>query len=103
MKYLKIENNKGYFRISTEQEETAWKEIDAISKEDLMQLIDKAIEGNFEMDVYAEDLVANKAHQIIYKRIYEKFTDLLSKSDMFTDELESTYKSALDKYSPGNP
>jgi hypothetical protein len=103
MKYLRIENNKGYFQIPAEREEAAWNEIDTIAKEDLMQLNNKEVEGNFEMDVYAEDKLANTAHQIIYKRIYEKFTDLLSKRDMFADELESTYKSALEKYSPAKP
>jgi hypothetical protein len=31
------------------------------------------------MDQFAEEGLANKTHQIIYKNIFEKFTDLLSK------------------------
>lgn len=64
-----------------------------------MALLNKAVDGDFEMDEYAEEHLANKAHQIIYKRIHEKFKELLTRRDTFNDEIENTYKSALEKYS----
>jgi hypothetical protein len=93
MKHLKIENNKGFYCLETE-----WKEVDKITKEDLMQLLDKAIANDFEMDVYDADKIANKAHQIIYKNIYEKFHELLLNKNRFKDESEFLYKNALEKY-----
>lgn len=95
MKYLKIENNKvSYFNNNSE-----WNEIDKISKEDLMNLLNRAIEDDFEMDECKEENIANKAHQIIYKNIYEKFKNLLDNKTRFKDESQSLYKDALDKYS----
>ncbi len=51
------------------------------------------------MDVYSEDVMANKAHQIIYKNIFEKFSNLDSMKSKFKDESESLYKEAAEKYS----
>lgn len=99
MKYLKINDNKAFFCLMPESDSPAWNEIDSIKKDDLMTLLNKAIGSDFEMDEYVEELLANKAHQIIYKRLFEKFTELIAKKDMFNDELENTYKSALEKYS----
>jgi len=95
MKYLKIENNKGYYCL----EENHWLEIDKINKNDLMILIDKAIETEFEMDKFNQENIANKAHQIIYRNLYEKFTELLENKNRFKDESEQLYKNAFEKYS----
>ena len=95
MKYLKIENNKGYYQI----DQDSWKSIDKINKEDLMALLDKAVETDFEMDEYKQDDLSNKAHQIIYKNIHSKFSELLSNKSRFKDESEQLYKSAIEKYS----
>jgi len=62
-------------------------------------LIDKALAGEFEMDEFRKDDLANQAHQIIYKNLYEKFTDLKSNRNRFKDESEALYKAALEKYS----
>ena len=48
MKYLKIENNKGYYCLGQDN----WQDIDRINKDDLLILLDKAIETDFEMDEY---------------------------------------------------
>jgi hypothetical protein len=95
MKCLKIENNKGYFQT----EESNWQEIDSIGKEDLMILLDKAIDSDFEMDEFEADKVQHKAHQIIYRNLYEKFSELLKNKNRFKDESEQLYKSAIEKYS----
>ena len=76
MKYLKIENNKGFYCVK----EDDWIEIDKINKEDLMALIDKAIETEFEMDEFNQENIANKAHQIIYKNLYDKFQQMINES-----------------------
>ena len=99
MKYLKVEDNKGHFCLQPQVAEPAWKPIDEITKDDLMALLNQAVTGEFQMDEYVEDHLQNKAHQIIYKRIHEKFKELLSKKDIFNDDIENTYKTALEKYS----
>ncbi len=98
MKYLKIDDNKAFYLKASEQE-TAWVEIDKINKDDLLTLLNSAISSDFEMDIYSEEILANKAHQIIYKNIFEKFTSLLTMKDKFKDESESLYKDAIEKYS----
>ncbi len=97
MKYLKIENNKGYF-VKDNTDPNTWTEIDQIEKNDLMKLLDYSINDDFVLDRYDENLIANKAHQIIYKHISEKFTTFLSNKDRFKDEAENVFKNALEKY-----
>ena len=46
MKYLKIENNKGYF-IKDKNTPENWTEIDLIEKDDLLSLLDYAMEKYF--------------------------------------------------------
>ncbi len=96
MKYLKIETNKGYFlKIG---EVNSWIEIDKISKEDLINLLKSALNSDFEMDVFKEESIAHKAHQIVYKSIYEKFVNLIDNKSKFTDECDSLFKNAIEKY-----
>jgi len=97
MKYLKIDDNKGYF-LQQKDNTPDWIEIDRISKDNLLSLLNSAISDDFEMDVYDEAKLANKAHQIIYKSIVEKLTELIAIKSKFKDESESYYKEALEKY-----
>jgi hypothetical protein len=101
MKYLKIEDNKGFF-LKTENDISAWTEIDQIGKEDLFYLLNKAVSEDFELDEYLEENLSNKAHQIIYKNLHEKFIDLIANKTRFIDESESLYKAALEKYTKVN-
>lgn len=94
MKYLKIENNKGHYLTSSNQ----WVEIDKISKEDLMYLLNKAVSEEFLMDEYIEENIGHKAHQIVYKSIHEKFSELVQNKNVFKDECDSIFKSAIEKY-----
>lgn len=96
MTYLKIENNKGYFRIDSTTEE--WTELDQISKNDLLELIGIATTKEFLMDEYKDELLQNPAHNIIYRNIYSKFKELLSNKSRFKDSVNAMYKSAIDKY-----
>lgn len=94
MKILKIDNGKGlYFK-----EPDQWIEIDQIGKEDLLILLEKAISSEFEMGVFDLNDLQNKAHQIIYKHLYQKFNELKDNKNRFKDESEQLYKSAIEKY-----
>jgi hypothetical protein len=97
MKFLKISDSRGFY-LKDKSKQEDWTEIDQIDKNDLMRLTDYAIEADFEMDLYDESLIQHKAHQIIYKNLFEKFTALLSSKNRFKDESESIYKIALEKY-----
>jgi hypothetical protein len=99
MKYLKIEENKGFFLKETEKVPAEWVSIDQITKDNLLLLLNKAISTDFEMDQFKEENLGNKTHQIIYKNIFEKFTDLLSNKTRFKDESGRIYRDALEKYS----
>lgn len=96
MKYLKIESNKGFYRIDTTKEE--WSELDQINKDQLLNLLKFASTEEFEMDEYKDELLQNPAHNIIYKNIYEKFIDFLSNKTRFQDSVEAMYKTAIEKY-----
>jgi len=96
MKYLKIENNKGFYRIDTSQE--IWTDLDQINKENLLQLLKLASSVEFEMDEYKDELLQNPAHNIIYKNIHGKLVDFLKNKTRFQDSAEATYKQALEKY-----
>jgi predicted GTPase len=97
MKYLKIEDNKVYF-LKVNDKETKWETIDQLTKEDLLILLDKAIDVDFEMDEFIEANIANKAHQIIYKNIYEKLNDLINNKTKFLDECSSIYRNEIAEY-----
>jgi hypothetical protein len=95
MKYLKIDNNMGYFSLDGEN----WKPIDEINKEHLLSLVDLSLSDNFEMDDFDKTKLGHKAHQVIYKNIFDKLLELNDKKDRFKDESESLYKEAIEKYS----
>lgn len=99
MKYLKIEDNKGLFQIG----DNNWQTVDCIDKDDLMTLLDKAIDTDFEMDNFVAESLQNKAHQIIYRNLHEKFSELLENKSRFKDESEQLYKNELEKYSKSEP
>lgn len=98
MNYLKISNGKGFFRNKDGED----KEIDTITKEDILHLLDEATSSttNFEMEEVTDESIKNEAHKIIYKSIYSKFSNLLSNKKQFLDECDGLYKDALQKYKP---
>ena len=67
MKYLKIENNKGFYRLDTSNED--WIELDQINKDNLLSLLRFATKEDFEMDEFDDESMQNPAHNIIYKNI----------------------------------
>lgn len=96
MKYLKIENNKGFYRPDATVDH--WIELDQISKLHMLELLKIASDNEFEMDDYKDELIQNPAHNIIYKNIHGKFKDFLANKTRFKDSVEAMYKQALDKY-----
>jgi hypothetical protein len=100
MKYLKIENYKGLYRLDTGHEN--WIELDQINKEHLLSLLKLASTVDFEMDEYKDELLQNPAHNIIYKNISGKFNDFLNNKTRFQDSAEVTYKQAIEKYNLQN-
>jgi hypothetical protein len=98
MKYLKIKDNKGYFLKQEKEQPDQWIEIDKISKEDLMNLLESAMSTDFEIDEFIEENIGHKAHQIVYKSIFEKFTDLINNKKSFIDECDLQFRSAIKKY-----
>ncbi len=96
MKYLKIENHKGFYRIDTTAEN--WIELDQINKDHLLTLLKFASTQDFEMDEYKDELLQNPAHNIIYRNIYGKFNDFLNNKTRFQDTVEAMYKTAIEKY-----
>ena len=95
MKFLKIEDNKGFFAVDGK----TWSPIDQINKEHLLELLERVLSDNFEMDAFDKEKLGNQAHQIIYKNIYEKFLELSKNKSRFKDESEAYYKEAIEKYS----
>ena len=94
--YLKINNNKGFYRLDINKED--WIELDQINKDSLLTLLKLASIGEFEMEDYDEELLQNPAHNIIYKNICGKFNDFVTNKTRFQDSVEAIYKSAIDKY-----
>ncbi|EFT94318.1 MULTISPECIES: hypothetical protein [Enterococcus] len=99
MKYLKIENNQGYFLTRSHE----WNEIDKISKEDIYELIKIliAIENSesFEMDEFNEEILQHGVHKIIYRNLYTKFTELKQEKDSIIDRVNQQFSTAFQKYS----
>lgn len=93
MKYLKIEDNKGYYWDGKD-----FQEVDKINKDALFVLLNAAEKEDFELDSYDEKLLANKAHQVIYENIYLKFSQFLSDKEQFNTKVASLYKEAVNKY-----
>ena len=94
MKCLKIKNNCGFYSLDGKE----WIEIDKINKEDLLKLLEIAVEDDFEMDSFLPDNIANQAHKIIYKHICSKFCDINKNTKRFKDESASLYCEAIEKY-----
>lgn len=96
MKYLKIEENNAEFL----KKDNSYEKIDKIDKNDLLFLINAAMEkDDFEIDVYDSQKIKNPAQQIIYENIYKKFDELLKNKNQLKDQVDNLYKDAFEKYS----
>ena len=101
MKLLEIKDKKGYFRspLSDADQNGKITLIDQIDKEGLMMLLNLYINGDdIEMDSYEEHPIENPAQQIIYKNIFDNFSELVNNKNKFKDEGERLYLDAIQKY-----
>lgn len=97
MKYLKIENNQGFFL-----KKDNWIAIDQITKDDLFKFISVILDngdGEFEMDEFDEEIIQHAAHKIIYKNIYNKLLELKKERDNLQDKVNQQFSTAFQKYS----
>lgn len=94
MKLLKIENSLGYYL----DEAGDYVPVDKITKEQLLRLVNLALDEDVELDEYNDDQIHNQAHQIVYKSIYEKLHDLCKRREEFVDESERMYLQEYERY-----
>lgn len=94
MKHLRIDSGKGQYSVDG----TDWIDLDKLGKDDLVKLIDLTLADGFEMDAYARELIPNLAHEVIYRNLSTKLTELLGKRDRFKDESQQQFREALLKY-----
>ncbi len=91
---LKINNNQGFFqKIDGEYEQ-----IDKITKEDLLRMMENILENDTEMEEYDEEKLKNQAHQVVYKSIYTNFKSLNDRKKEFKDNTERLYQEQYTKY-----
>src|SRR4051812_20484016 len=95
MKLLKVSENAGHFL----KADGTYEVIDRIEKEDLLRLVDRTLdEDEFELDEYDEQAVKNQAHQVIYKSIAQKLTELRKRREEFIDESARLYLEEYERY-----
>ena len=99
MKLLKIENSQGLFMSDNQ----GFESVDKLKKEDLLRLVDLVLkEESAEFDAYDESQIKNQAHQIIYKSVHSKLSELHGRRDEFVDESKRIYSSEYEKYRDKN-
>lgn len=96
MKNLRINDGKGEFSLDGSE----YKALDELTKEDLLALLDIALdaEQEMEMDEYDSDAITHPAHRIIYNNIHDKLKEVVSNKRQFIDDANELYKEAYDKY-----
>ena len=95
MKLLKIEEGQGYFLLPDQ----SYREIDKISKEDLVEIIGTVLSKDVDFDIYTDDGLLNPAQKIVYKNIGEKLQNLAARREEYKGEVENLFKKEFDKYS----
>ncbi len=94
MKLLKIENHLGHYRA----EDGAYHEIDQITKEALLWILERVLDGSGEMDEYDEDELKNQVHQVVYKSIYSNLKALEDRRPEYIDESERLFLEDYKRY-----
>ena len=95
MKLLRIHEHTGQFvKLNGDYES-----IDRIDKAELLRLVDRTLEDEeFEVDEYDDQAIKNQAHQVIYKSICLKLTDLRNRRQEFIDESARLFLDEYEKY-----
>jgi hypothetical protein len=95
MKLLRINENAGQFL----RGDGGYESIDKIGKDDLLKLVAHTLEDDeFEADAYDDQAIKNQAHQVIYRSICQKLTDLRKRRQEFIDESARIFLDEYEKY-----
>lgn len=95
MKLLRISENVGLFLAGNGE----YSPIDKIGKDDLLRLVDRTLdEDEVELDAYDDQAIKNQAHQVIYKSIFQKLTDLRKRRQEFIDESARLFLDEYERY-----
>lgn len=95
MKLLRISEYVGQFLAANGE----YSPIDKIAKDDLLRLVDRTLdEGEVELDTYDGQEIKNQAHQVIYKSIFQKLTDLRKRRQEFMDESARLFLDEYERY-----
>lgn len=95
MKLLRISEHVGQFLAGNGD----YSPIDKIGKDDLLRLVDRTlVEDEVELDAYDVQAIKNQAHQVIYKSIFQKLTDLRTRRKEFTDESARLFLDEYERY-----
>lgn len=95
MKLLKISENVGQFLAASGD----YSPIDKIGKDDLLWMVDRTLdEDEVELDAYDDQAIKNQAHQVIYKSIFQKLTDLRNRRQEFIDESARVFLDEYERY-----
>jgi hypothetical protein len=94
MKHLRIESGKGEYSLDG----TTWIEIDQLSREDLLKLVGFALESDLLMDIFDAGSLLSPAHQIVYKHVHDRLTELIENRTRFTDDVAALFADAFEKY-----
>jgi hypothetical protein len=99
MKLLKIEANQGLFL----GDEDEYISVDKLTKEQLLRMVNLTLSEEVEFDEYDAEKIPNQAHQIIYKSIHSKLSELNDRKAEFIDRSERLFLEGYDKYKQGSP
>ena len=99
MKILKIEGGQGHYLAN----DGKYAPVDKITKDDLLRLVDLTLENEVQFDQFSEEEIKNQAHQIIYKSVFEKLSELKESRDEFKDESDRLYLEEYEKYRVESP
>ncbi len=94
MKLLRIDGNVGQFLA----EDNTYHDIDKISKDALLWIVEKILDDLGELEEYDEERINNQAHQVVYKSIYGNLKALEGRRQEFVDEAERIYLEDYKKY-----
>lgn len=95
MKLLRISEDSGQYLAA----DGNYSPVDKIGKDDLLYLVDRTLEEDqIDMDAYNDQAIKNQAHQVVYKSIYQKLTDLRQRRREFIDESARLYLDEYERY-----
>ena len=103
MRVLRINNNRGEFIVKPLEiigtiNDSNYKTIDLIEKEDVLDILEYCLDNDVEMDEYNKDLLPNPVHQIIYENLYAKLEKVIKSKESIKQEVDAQFSAAELKY-----